>query len=223
MPVTFGICFKQHFDTQATFWCPTIPHRPGCFCPWTFFQNIGFNMVPSDPFMSHLAILNLDILQGSFRLCNWLSLRRLVSWINHLPPACCSTFWKSIFKHQLGCRFDILDSISSFFLYFDICKYMSWYIISLFDFIYFLNILYFFKYSCTNIFHRRSLCTFYYLLYTYLKLSFQMQGFVFNLSPPSDAYMRQWIGSALVHIMTCRLFGAKPLSKLMLCYCLSDP
>ena len=27
---------------------------------------------------------------------------------------------------------------------------------------YFLNILYFFKYSCTNIFHRHSLCTFYY-------------------------------------------------------------
>ena len=35
--------------------CSTIPHLPGCFCPWTFFQNIGFNMVPSDPFMSHLA------------------------------------------------------------------------------------------------------------------------------------------------------------------------
>ena len=42
-------------------------------------------------------------------------LRRLVSWINRLPPACWSTFWKSIFKHQLGCRIDILDSISSFF------------------------------------------------------------------------------------------------------------
>ena len=41
-----------------------------------------------------------------------------------LPPACWSTFWKSIFKHQLGCRFDILDSISSFFLYFDICNYI---------------------------------------------------------------------------------------------------
>ena len=38
-----------------TIWCSTIPHLPGCFCPWTFFQNIGFNMVPSDPFMSHLA------------------------------------------------------------------------------------------------------------------------------------------------------------------------
>ena len=36
-------------------WCSIITHLPGCFCPWTFFQNIGFNMVPSDPFMSHLA------------------------------------------------------------------------------------------------------------------------------------------------------------------------
>ena len=36
-------------------WHSTISHLPGCFCPWTFFQNIGFNMVPSDPFMSHLA------------------------------------------------------------------------------------------------------------------------------------------------------------------------
>ena len=36
-------------------WCSIIPHLPGCFCPWTFFQNIGFNMVPSDPFMSHLT------------------------------------------------------------------------------------------------------------------------------------------------------------------------
>ena len=36
-------------------WCSTIPHLPGCFCLWTFFQNIGFNVMPSDPFMSHLA------------------------------------------------------------------------------------------------------------------------------------------------------------------------
>ena len=38
--------------------------------------------------------------------------------------------------------------------------YMSWYIRSFFGFA-FLNILYFFKYSCTNIFHGRSLYTFY--------------------------------------------------------------
>ena len=36
-------------------WCATIPHLQGCFCPWPFFQNIGFNMVPLDLFMSHLA------------------------------------------------------------------------------------------------------------------------------------------------------------------------
>ena len=36
-------------------WCSTIPHLPGCFCPWTFFENIEFNTVLTDPFMSHLA------------------------------------------------------------------------------------------------------------------------------------------------------------------------
>ena len=51
--VTFGICFKQHFDTRYVAFCNLS--SPGCFCPWTFFRNIGFNMVPSDPFMSHLA------------------------------------------------------------------------------------------------------------------------------------------------------------------------
>ena len=103
-----------------------------------------------------------DILQGSFRFCNWLSLRRLVPWINHLPLACWSTFWKSIFKYQLGSRFDILDSISSFFC---ILTYAIIYVlihhIIFWLYLYFLNILYFFKYSCTNIFHRRSLCTSY--------------------------------------------------------------
>ena len=68
-------------------------------------------------------------------LCNWFSLRRLVSWINHLPPACWSTFWKSTFKQQLGCRFDIMDSISSFFVFWHMQFYMSWYIISFFGFI----------------------------------------------------------------------------------------
>ena len=40
-----------------------------------------------------------------------------------------------------------------------------------------------------------------------------------NSSPPSAAYMRQWIWSALVQIMACRPFSAKPLSKSMLGYC----
>ena len=96
----------------------------------------------------------------SFRLCNWLSFRRLVSWINHLPPACWSTFWKSNFKQQLGCRFDIIDNLSYFFVFWHMQLYMSWYIGWIFGFT-FLNILYFFKYSSINIFHRRSFYTFY--------------------------------------------------------------
>ena len=83
-----------------------------------------------------------------------------MSWINHLPPACWSIFWKSNFKQQLGCRFDIMDNISYFFVFWHMQLYMSWCIRSFFGFT-FLNILYFFKYSCTNIFHRRSLYTFY--------------------------------------------------------------
>ena len=48
-------------------------------------------------------------------------------------------------------------------------------------------------------------------------------GHGINSSPPSDAYMRQWIRSALVQITVCRLLGAKPLSKPMQDYCQLDP
>ena len=55
-------------------WRSAISHLPGCFCSWTFIQNIGFNMAPSDPFMLHLAT-QLGYSVGSLRLCNWLPLR----------------------------------------------------------------------------------------------------------------------------------------------------
>ena len=45
---------------------------------------------------------------------------------------------------------------------------------------------------------------------------------VFNLSHPIAAYMRPWIGSALVQVIACRLFGAKPLPGVMLAYCQLD-
>ena len=173
MLVTFGICFKQQLDTRyLVFYNPSPPRM---FCPWTFFENIGFNMVPSDPFMSHLAT-QLGYSAGSVRLCNWLSLRRLVSWINHLPPACWSTFWKSIFKHQSGCRFDILGSISYFIriLTYAIIYVLMHHII-FWLYLYFLNILYFFKYSCTNIFLRRSLCTFYSIIHNVVAIYFSYE------------------------------------------------
>ena len=43
-----------------------------------------------------------------------------------------------------------------------------------------------------------------------------------NSSPPSVVYMRQWILSALLQIMACRLRGTKPLSNPMLGYCQLD-
>ena len=73
-------------------------------------------MVPS--FMSHLAT-QLGYSAGEFQALQLIVLRCLLSWINHLPPACWSTFWQSTFKQQWGYRFDIMDSISSL-LYFDI-------------------------------------------------------------------------------------------------------
>ena len=45
---------------------------------------------------------------------------------------------------------------------------------------------------------------------------------IFNSSPPSAAYMRQWTGSSLVQVMACRLFGAAPLSEPILAYCQLD-
>ena len=43
-----------------------------------------------------------------------------------------------------------------------------------------------------------------------------------NSSSPGAGYMYQWTGSALVHVMACRLFGTKPLPEPMLAYCQLD-
>ena len=45
---------------------------------------------------------------------------------------------------------------------------------------------------------------------------------IFNISPQSATYTCPWIRSALVQIMACRLFGARPISKRMPGYCQLD-
>ena len=55
------------------------------------------------------------------------------------------------------------------------------------------------------------------------KVCCRLQYGAFNSSPPSATYMCQWTGSALVQIMACRLFGAKPLSEPMYGCCQLDP
>ena len=46
--------------------------------------------------LCQIYILNWNVLQGSSKLCNWLSLQCLVPWNNHLPPLCWSTFQKLV-------------------------------------------------------------------------------------------------------------------------------
>ena len=51
--MTFGIYFKQHFDTRyLVFYNPSPPRM---FLSLDLLSIIGFNMVPSVSFMSHLA------------------------------------------------------------------------------------------------------------------------------------------------------------------------
>ena len=157
MLVTFGICFKQHFDTRYLVFYNISPPRMFLSLDllWEYRIQHGANG-PLYVTSSYATLILCRGVSGFATDCpcgvRW--------WINHLPPACWSTFWKSNFKQQLRCRFDIMDIESYFFVFWHLQLYMSWYIRSFFGFT-FLGILYFFKYSCTNIFHRRSLYTFY--------------------------------------------------------------
>ena len=76
-----------------------------------------------------------------------------IIWMINTETTTWSLWWdsNSNSKQQLGCRFDIMDYESYFFVFWHMQLYMSWYIISFFGFT-LLNILHFFKYSCTNIF-----------------------------------------------------------------------
>ena len=71
--------------------------------------------------------------------------RGLTTYLLHVGP-----FWKSTFKQQLGCRFDMMDSLSPFFVLWHMQLYMSWYIISFFGFIFISQIL-FLIFSCTPV------------------------------------------------------------------------
>ena len=100
-------------------WCYTIPQLPGCFCPWTFFQNIGFNMVPLDPFMSHVPT-QLGYSAGFATDCPcgvWC--RGLTACLLHVGPP---------FRNRLSNISWAVDLtlwiVYLHFFYFDICYYI---------------------------------------------------------------------------------------------------
>ena len=86
MLVTFGICLNNTLILGI--FCFTFPHLPGCFCLWSFFENIGFNTVLTDPVMSHLAT-QLGYSAGEFQalqliVCVWC--RGLTTCLLHVGP-----------------------------------------------------------------------------------------------------------------------------------------
>ena len=117
-------------------WCSTIPHLPGCFCPWTFFQNIGFNMVPSDPFMSHQATQLGYICMGVSGFATdspcgvWC--RGLTTCLLHVVPP----FGNRLLNNSWAV------GLTKWIIYLQ--SFVFWHM----------------QYSCANIFHRRSLYTF---------------------------------------------------------------
>ena len=175
MLVTFGICFKQHFDTRYLAFCNLSP--PRMFLPLDLL---------SEYWIQHGAIRPLYV---TSTYSTWIFCRGVLGFANDCPCGiwCCGLttcllrvdppFWKSTFKQQLGCRFDIIDSTSSIFFVF-LLSHVSfscpgamhcWQNCTCLDtsyhfrlYLYFWNnVLYFFKHSCSNIFHRCSLYTFY--------------------------------------------------------------
>ena len=162
IPYTSSVIGRIYNESVIQYWRSCTPSRfIGLFLGSARF--LGW-MRLTDPFMSHLAT-QLGYSAGEFQALQLIVL--LVSWINHLPPACWSTLWKSNFKQQLGWRFDIMDNESYFFVFWHMQLYMSIHQI-IFRFYLLKYSFFFFKYSSTNIFYKRSLYTFYWA-YSLLK------------------------------------------------------
>ena len=143
--------------------CSAISHLPGCFATGPSFRISDGAIGPLYVTSTYSTWIFFRGVSGFATDCPcgvWC--RGLTTCILHVGPP----FGNRLLNKKLVCRLDSMDNISSFFgryVFWHMQLYMSWYIISFFRFyLYFLNIvLYFFKYSCTNIFHRRCLYTFY--------------------------------------------------------------
>ena len=150
MLVAFGICLKQYFDTRYLVFYNTSP--PRMFLSLDFLWEYRIQHGANGPLYvtpSYSTWICCRGVSGFATDCPcgvWC--RGLTTCLLHVGPP----FGNRILKQQLGCRFDIMDNESYFFLVFwHMQLYMSWCIRSFCGFT-FLNIRYFFKYSCTNIF-----------------------------------------------------------------------
>ena len=159
MLVTFGICFKQHFDTMyLVFYNPSPPRMflsLDVLCENRIQHGANGPLYVTSSYSTWIFCRGVSGFATDCLCGVWC--RGLTTCLLHVGPP----FGNQFLLKQLGCRFDIMNNKSYFVLVFwhmQLC--MSWYIRSFFGFT-FLNMLYFLKYFCTNIFHRRSLHTFY--------------------------------------------------------------
>ena len=160
MLVTFGICFKQHFDTKyLVFYNPSPP---------TMILSLD---LLSEYLIQHGALGPLYVTSSysTWIFCRGVSgfatdcscdvwCRGLTTCLLHVGPPFGNRFLNT--SWTVGLTYWIV-----YLHFFCILAYAIIYVlihhIIFWLYLYLLNILYFFKYCCTNIFHRRSLCTFY--------------------------------------------------------------
>ena len=83
--------FRKSFYTEVF----AIMYLPMMFLPRTVFGKIRMESLQRNSYVLCLHA-NYDILQGSFRLWDSLSMRRLGPWINHFHPVCWNILGKSI-------------------------------------------------------------------------------------------------------------------------------
>ena len=176
MLVTFSICFKQHFDTRYLVCYNASPPRMFLSLDiWEYRIRHGANgpLFVTSSYSTWIFCRGVSGFATDCPFGVWC--RGLTTCLLHVGPP----FGNRILNKSraVGLTQWIMNLI---FLCFDICNYMSWYIRSFFGFT-FLNILYFLKYPCTNIFNRRSLYTLY--IYAYICIYIYIYIYTCTLCP----------------------------------------
>ena len=113
MLVTFGICFKQHFDTGYLVFYNPSPHR--MFLSLDLLSEYRIQRGANGPRYVTSSYSTWIFCRGVSGFptdcpCDvWC--RGLTTCLLRVGPL----FGNRILNQQLGCRFDIMDTISSFF------------------------------------------------------------------------------------------------------------
>ena len=165
MLVTFGICFKQHFDTSYLVF--NNPSPPRMFLSLDLLSEYRIQHGAVGPLYVTSSYSNWIFCMGVSGFATacpcdvWC--RGLTTCLLHIGPP----FGNQILNTSWGVSLTYWIVYLHFLVFWHMQLYVSWYIISFLALSLLLKYSLFFKYSCTNIFHRRSVCTFYYFSSSY--------------------------------------------------------